>query len=119
MSSARTSDEIWCATRILDINEFLYNYLKLPKKMLPESSLPLKIGSNITIKDYNTFLNIHGSSGYKFQFELNRDNKTGNVYIIGMALTVHERVVSRLQACFRVPNGGVVDDPPIYVDGQP
>ncbi|CAG8538532.1 13419_t:CDS:2 [Dentiscutata heterogama] len=118
MSRARTS-EIWWA-RILDrVDEFLHNYPKLPKKPLAESSLPLKIGSNITIKDYNTFLNNHGSSGFKFQFELNSDNKTGNVYIIGMTSTVHENVVARLQDFFKVPNGGVVDDPPINVSGQP
>ena|SRR6185312_957076 len=83
-----------------------------------ECSLPLQIGSKITIKDYNTFLNNRGSAGYKFQFELNNDNKTGSVYIIGMTSPVHEGVVSRLQDFFKVPNGGVVDDPPIVVFGQ-
>ncbi|KAF0461416.1 hypothetical protein F8M41_000411 [Gigaspora margarita] len=118
MSRARTSNEIWWA-RILDrVDECLHNYPKLPKKLLPESSLPLKIGSNITIKNYNQFLDNHGSSGYKFQFELNSDNKTGNVYIIGMTLTaVHENIIVCLQAFFMAPNGGVVDDPPIQVSG--
>ncbi|GES75755.1 hypothetical protein GLOIN_2v1734856 [Rhizophagus clarus] len=46
------------------------------------------------------------------------DNKTGEVYIIGMASAVHERIVTRLQEFFKVPNNGVVDDPPILVDGQ-
>ncbi|RIB08822.1 hypothetical protein C2G38_2044831 [Gigaspora rosea] len=82
MSRARTSNEIWWARIVDRVDELLHNYPKLPKKPLPENSLPLKIGSKITTKNYNTFLNNHGSSGYKFQFELNSDNKTGNVYII-------------------------------------
>ncbi|CAG8654082.1 558_t:CDS:2 [Gigaspora rosea] len=49
----------------------------------------------------------------------NSDNKTGNVYIIGMTSLVHELVVTRLQAYFRAPNSGVDDHPPIYVTGQP
>ncbi|CAG8809881.1 24958_t:CDS:2, partial [Racocetra persica] len=47
------------------------------------------------------------------------DNNTGNVYIIGMALDIHEGVVSRLQDFFKAANGGVVDDPPIKVYRQP
>ncbi|CAG8495003.1 3682_t:CDS:2 [Dentiscutata heterogama] len=85
MSRARTSDEIWWA-RILDrVDEFLHNYPKLPKQLLPESS----------------------------------DDKTGKVYIIGIASAVREDVISRLQDFFKVPNGGVVDDPPIKVSVQP
>jgi len=84
-----------------------------------ECSLPFQIGSNITIKNYNTFLNNHGSEGYKFYFELNADNKTGSVYIIGMTTPVHEAVVNLLQEFFKVPNRGVIYDPPIVVIGQP
>ncbi|CAG8570069.1 10495_t:CDS:2, partial [Racocetra fulgida] len=36
-----------------------------------------------------------------------------------MTSTIHEDVVSRLQKFFEVPNGGVVDDPPINVSGKP
>src|SRR6266498_3809494 len=81
-------------------------------------SLPLQIGTKITIKDYNKFLHNHGSSGYKFLFELSSDNKTGNVYIISMAKKVHEAIVTQLQDILKVPNGGVIDDPPIDVSGQ-
>ncbi|CAB4406481.1 unnamed protein product [Rhizophagus irregularis] len=35
-----------------------------------------------------------------------------------MASTVHEDIVVRLQEFFKVPNNGVVDDPPIVVSGQ-
>ncbi|GBB87935.1 hypothetical protein RclHR1_14420006 [Rhizophagus clarus] len=118
MSRARTSDDIWWA-RIFDrFDDFLRNYPKLPKNSVTGSNLPLHIGSKVTIKNYNTFLHNYGSSGYKFWFQLNSDNKTGEVYIIGMASAVHERIVTRLQEFFKVPNNGVVDDPPILVDGQ-
>ena len=80
-----------------------------------ECSLPLKIGSKITIKNYNTFLENHGSAGYKFWF----DKKTSDVFIIGMASTKHEAVISLLQRYFNVPNNGVVVNPPICVYGQP
>ncbi|GES94308.1 hypothetical protein GLOIN_2v1734790 [Rhizophagus clarus] len=110
--------DIWWA-RIFDrLDEFLHNYPKLPKSSVTESNLPLHIGTKVTIKNYNTFLRNYGSSGYKFQFQINSDNCTGEVYIIGMASTVHEDVVLRLQRCFDVPNNGVIDDPLIVVSGQ-
>ncbi|CAG8535430.1 6120_t:CDS:2 [Rhizophagus irregularis] len=46
------------------------------------------------------------------------DNTTGEVYIIGMTSTAHEDIIIRLQEFFKVPNNGVVDDPPIIVTGQ-
>jgi len=84
-----------------------------------ECSLPLHIGAKVTIKNYNTFLRNYGSSGYKFRFQLNSGNCTGEVYIIDMASPEHEDVVFRLQKFFEVPNNGVVDDPLIVVSGQP
>ncbi|PKB95982.1 hypothetical protein RhiirA5_435683 [Rhizophagus irregularis] len=118
MSRARTSDDIWWA-RIFDrLDEFLHNYPKLPKNSITENNLPLHIGSKVTIKNYNTFLHHYGSSGYKFRFNLNSDNTTGEVYIIGMTSTAHEDIIIRLQEFFKVPNNGVVDDPPIIVTGQ-
>ena len=84
-----------------------------------ECSLPFKIGTNITIKNYNTFLHNYGSSGYKFKFQLNSDKKTGEVYIIGMASTLHEDIVFRLLKFFDVPNNGVVDGAPIKICPQP
>ena len=71
------------------------------------------------IKNYNTFLHNHESSGYKFRFDLNDDNKTGNVDIIDMASPEHEDIVTLLQDFFKVPNGGIIFDPPIVVTGQP
>ncbi|CAB4384986.1 unnamed protein product [Rhizophagus irregularis] len=118
MSRARTSGDIWWA-RIFDrLDEFLHNYPKLPKNSVTESSLPLHIGSKVTINNYNTFLHNYGSSGYKFRFQLNSDNTTGEVYIIDMASHVHERITTLLQDYFKVPNNGVFINPPILVDGQ-
>ncbi|RHZ44063.1 hypothetical protein Glove_767g7 [Diversispora epigaea] len=119
MSRARTSNEIWWAVMLDKWHEFLHNCPKLPKKPIAESSWPFQIGTNITIKEYNTFLNNYGSSEYKFQFELNSDNKTGSVHIIDMTTPVHEDVVHLLQNFFEVPNGGVIFRPPIKVSGQP
>ena|SRR2546423_11425028 len=83
-----------------------------------ECSLPLHIGSKVTIKNYNTFLHNYGSSGYKFWFHLSDDNNTGEVYIVDMASSVHANIVSRLQDFFKAPNNGVADDPLIVVAGQ-
>ena len=75
----------------------LFYYLSATQCCLyMECSLPLHIGAKVTIKNYNTFLRHYGSSGYKFRFQLNNDDCTGEVDIIGMASTVHEDVVSRL-----------------------
>ncbi|CAB4385000.1 unnamed protein product [Rhizophagus irregularis] len=54
-----------------------------------KSSLSLHIGSKVTIKNYNTFLHHYGSSGYKFRFNLNSDNTTGEVYIIVTGQVLH------------------------------
>ncbi|CAG8505064.1 701_t:CDS:2 [Acaulospora colombiana] len=76
-------------------------------------SLPFQIGKNVSVKDYNTFLDHNESTGYKFYWE----NK--NVYIIDIANPEHEAVVTLLQDIFKVPNGGIIFDPPIDVTGQP
>ena len=59
-------------------------------------SLPFKIGSNISIKNYNKFLESHKPSGYKFEYN------NGNVFIIDMCTEVHEAVVALLQEYFRI-----------------
>ena len=76
-------------------------------------SLPFLIGRNVSIKDYNTFLDRNESIKFKFHWE----NK--NVYIVAMPLPVHEAVVNMLQNYFKVPNGGVFINPPINVLGAP
>jgi len=118
MSRAHTSGDIWWARIFDQLDEFLHNYPELPKKSVTERSLPLHIGSKVTIENYNTFLHNYGSRGYKFWFHLSDDSNTGEVYIVDMASSVHENIVFRLQKFFEVPNNGVVDNPLIVVAGQ-
>ncbi|GBB89709.1 hypothetical protein RclHR1_01650016 [Rhizophagus clarus] len=84
-----------------------------------ECSLLFKIGSKVTIENYNTFFHHYGSRGYKFRFQLNSNDKTGEVFIIDMASAIHEKIISRLQEFFKVPNNGVVDDPFMDSLGNP
>jgi len=70
-------------------------------------SLPLQIGSKVLEEAYNNFLEYNTSKGYKFHWD------NGNVYIVGMAKSEHERIVRRLSKYFEVPNDGVDDIPPI------
>jgi len=76
-------------------------------------SLPFKIGSNISIKNYNKFLESCEISGYKFEYN------DGNIFIIDMCTEVREAVVALLQDYFKIPNGGVIINPPIIVLGKP
>ncbi|CAG8545112.1 4866_t:CDS:2 [Cetraspora pellucida] len=75
-------------------------------------SLPLQIGSGISLKNYNTFLERNEKVGYKFRWD------QGHVYIVDMANTDHEAVVSALMDYFKTPNNGVIRGP-IKVLGQP
>ncbi|CAG8610702.1 7916_t:CDS:10, partial [Dentiscutata heterogama] len=68
-----------------------------------------KIGSKITIKEYNKFLERQESSSYKYQ---RRDN--GDVFVIDMSGYEHDLVVTLLQDYFKVPNNTIID-PPIIV----
>ncbi|CAI2175736.1 10435_t:CDS:2, partial [Funneliformis geosporum] len=76
-------------------------------------SLPFRTGKNVSVNEYNIFLDRNESTGYKFYWE----NK--NVYIIDMATSVSAAVIALLQDYFKVPNGGEFFNPPIYVCGQP
>ena len=64
-------------------------------------SLPLEIGSDITLNDYNAFLDRHEKVGYKFRWN------NGVVTIIEMTKEEHGAVVSYLFDCFKEPNNGV------------
>jgi hypothetical protein len=75
-------------------------------------SLPLQIGSNISVKEYNTFLNRNENTGYKFNWE------RGEVFIVEMTKAVREAAVSYIQDCFKEPNNGVKVGP-IEVLNQP
>ncbi|CAG8609071.1 5028_t:CDS:2 [Paraglomus brasilianum] len=88
------------------------NYPTLPEKTPKENSLPLQIGSKVLEEAYNNFLEHNTSKGYKFHWD------NGNVYIVGMSKCEHESIVLRLIMYFKVPNGGVDDDPPIDITLQ-
>ncbi len=60
-------------------------------------SLPCKIGKNVSVKDFNAFLDCNESTGYKFYW--NKHDK--NVYIVEMASTEHEAVVEIVGDAFR------------------
>ncbi|CAG8506886.1 2073_t:CDS:2 [Paraglomus brasilianum] len=89
----------------------LHQYPEIPK-FLTEEDLPFQIGENITVKDYNTFLDRNESSGYKFYW----NNK--KVYIIEMANRRHESVTTVLSRCFDRPNNGAIVGP-LEVSHQP
>ncbi|RHZ54771.1 hypothetical protein Glove_423g80 [Diversispora epigaea] len=90
-----------------------FRHPKLPKEPLEENRLPFKIGSNISIKNYNKFLESQESSGYKFEYN------DGEVFIEDMSTPDHEYVVALLQDYFKIPNENVIIDPPIDVMGSP
>jgi len=67
----------------------------------------------MSIKKYNKFLESRKPSGYKLEYN------NGDVIIIDMCTEVHEAVVALLQDYFKIPNGGVIINPPILIRGQP
>ncbi|CAB5375273.1 unnamed protein product [Rhizophagus irregularis] len=91
------------------VQDKAHNYPKLPAFPLVEKHLPFQIGWNVSKKNYNTFFERNESTKLKFHLE-NR-----NVFIIAMPLPVHIAVVSMLQDFFKIPNSGVIRDPPITV----
>jgi hypothetical protein len=72
-------------------------------------SFPCKIGSKITLEEYNKFLERKESSGYKYERKVN-----GDVYVIDMNDPEHGAVVSLLLVYFNVANGGAIINQPIY-----
>ncbi|CAG8453411.1 3190_t:CDS:2 [Scutellospora calospora] len=112
MSSLTSSSPGWkSAVRKVKkkVDSMVHNYPELPKTLPREDRW---IGSKISVKNYNIFLDRNEKIGYKFYWENN------NVYIIDMANREHEAVVSYLQECFRVPNNGVKRGP-LKILGQP
>lgn len=77
------------------------------------SSFPCKIGSKITVEEYNNFLQRKESSGYKYERKIN-----GDVYVIDMSDPEHDAVVSLLQDYFNIANGGVIINKSIRVSGN-
>ncbi len=65
------------------------------------------------MKKIDTFFERHDTRGYKFDID-----PKGNVFIVEMEIAEHGIVVARLQDCFKVPNRGVIYDPPIDALGS-
>ena len=76
-------------------------------------SLPLQIGSKVSVKDYNNFLDHQVSTGLRFHFV------DGKVYIVDMTLTNRQDVVALLQSYFDLPNGPDPNNKLIKVLGRP
>ncbi|RGB22548.1 hypothetical protein C1646_730362 [Rhizophagus diaphanus] len=85
--------------------------LQLPKE-LDESSLPFPIASNITLQQYNSFVERKEISGYKL------DYKKGTVYIVEMATPEHEVVIDVIRHYFNIFCPGFPTDALIQVSGQ-
>ncbi|CAB5385690.1 unnamed protein product [Rhizophagus irregularis] len=83
------------------------------KKSSEEKNLPIQIGWNSSVKKIDTFFERQDTRGYKFDID-----SRGNVFIIEMEKDERGFVIKRLEKYFDVPNGGVVDNPPIDVGGS-
>ncbi|RHZ63498.1 hypothetical protein Glove_329g46 [Diversispora epigaea] len=93
---------------------FQISNLHFPKEPINKISLPLKIGSNVSVKQYNKFLECKVPRGYKYQLQ---DN--GDVLIIDMSSNEHSELVSWLTIIFNTYNGGIPLNRPIRVGVHP
>ncbi|CAG8761124.1 36382_t:CDS:2, partial [Gigaspora margarita] len=76
-----------------------------------ESSREKKL--NLLVKKIDTFFERQDTRGYKFEID-----PKGNVFIVEIEMVVHASVVTLLQYYFKIPNGGVIVNPPIDVLGS-
>jgi len=76
-------------------------------------SLPFPIASNITLQQYNSFVERKEISGYKLDYE------KGTVYIVEIASPEHEAVVDAVGYYFKALCPGLPRNAPIQVRGQP
>jgi hypothetical protein len=74
-------------------------------------NLPFPIASNITLQQYNSFIERKEISGYKLDYE------KGTVYIVEMTSPKHEAVVEEIGNCFRAYGMGY--NAPIQILEQP
>jgi len=76
-------------------------------------SLPLQIGSNVSVERYNKFIDRKAPRGYKYHYE------NGDVFIIDMSSYEHSRIVVFLINYFNVYNGGTpMRNQPILISGD-
>src|ERR1044072_1263815 len=76
-------------------------------------SLPIQIGWNLSVEKIDTFFERQDTRGYKFDID-----SRGNVFIVEIKKDEYGFVVARLQDYFKVPNGGMIINPPIDVGGS-
>lgn len=78
-------------------------------------SLPFPIALEISVQDYNSFIEKHESkSGYKLEY------RKGTVCIVDMCSNEHEAVVDSLSKSFHAHDGTYADyNAPIQVRGTP
>ncbi|CAB5161361.1 unnamed protein product [Rhizophagus irregularis] len=94
------------------LRTFIPSRIHIPSN-IDEASLPLRIGSNVSINKYNKFLESEAPRGYKYQHD---DN--GNVLIVDMSNTEHSRLAFFLGTCFNAYNGGLVHNRPIIISND-
>jgi len=76
-------------------------------------SLPLQIGSNVSVERYNKFIDRKAPRGYKYHYE------NGDVFIIDMSSYEHSSLVQFLADYFNVYNGAIpMRNKPIRVSGD-
>jgi hypothetical protein len=78
-------------------------------------SLPFPIALEISVQDYNSFIEKHNSkSGYKLEY------RKEIIYIVDMCSNEHEAVVDSLKQSFHAHDGTcALYDAPIQVRGTP
>ncbi|GET04119.1 hypothetical protein GLOIN_2v1789506 [Rhizophagus clarus] len=105
---------VWLAKETLkSLKKLLKPRPEIKDELPSESSFPYKIGSKITVEEYNNFLVRKESSGYKYQRKSN-----GNVYVIDMSDPEHGAVCTLLQIYFNLANGGAISNRPVDVSGD-
>jgi len=76
-------------------------------------SLPLQIGSNVSVERYNKFIDRKAPRGYKYHYE------NGDVFIIDMSSYEHSSLVHFLADYFNVYNGATpMRNKPIRISGD-
>jgi len=76
-------------------------------------SLPLQIGSNVSVERYNKFIDRKAPRGYKYHYE------NGDVFIIDMSSYEHSSLVTLLTLMLNVYNGATpMRNKPIRISGD-
>ena len=79
-----------------------------------DCSIPYLLASDISVKEFNSFIESKEPSGYKFEY----NNRC--VYIVDMCSSEHEAIIEELRDCFRAPFLGTRSiNCPVQIRGQP